>query len=73
MQTLRHKGRRVLPELKEKLVAEIVTFLILIAIALIVWKYVTPKFMYSQTEAEEEAHLKRLFGDAWREARDLGN
>jgi hypothetical protein len=62
-----------LPELKEKLVVEILMFLVMIAIFLIVWKFIAPKFMYSQSVADEEAHLKRLFGDAWREARDLGN
>jgi hypothetical protein len=57
--------------MKEKLLIELATFLVFILISVIVWRYVSKNMMYTQTEAEEEAHLKRLFGEAWREAKDL--
>jgi hypothetical protein len=58
---------------KEKLVIEIITLLVLLAVMGLCWKYFCKRFMYTQSEAEEEQHLRRLFGDAWRQARDLGD
>jgi hypothetical protein len=56
---------------KQKIVIEIV-MLVITCIAMIgVYWFVTKKMGYSQTEAEEDAHLKRLFGEAWKEAKDL--
>jgi protein-S-isoprenylcysteine O-methyltransferase Ste14 len=50
---------------------ELIFALLTLVASAFVLLYVSKHAMYSQTEAEEEAHLKRLFGDAWREAKDL--
>lgn len=55
----------------QKLVIEAAVTIVVFVIMLLAWKHFAKKFMYTQTEAEEEAHLKRLFGDAWKEAKDL--
>jgi len=56
--------------MKEKLVIELIMLALSAIVCILVWKYMQTH-MYTTTEAEEDAHLKRLFGDAWKEAKDL--
>lgn len=58
-------------DVHRKLLYEIIASMIVVIFSVLAYLYVSKHMMYSQTEREEEAHLKRLFGDAWREAKDL--
>jgi hypothetical protein len=56
---------------RDNLIVEILVSILIIGLTVVVYLYMNKHMRYTQSEAEEEANLKRLFGEAWKEAKDL--
>jgi hypothetical protein len=57
--------------MKDKLIIEAISLIIFLLIATVVFIYLSKRGPKAQADSEQDAHLKRLFGPAWKAAKDL--
>jgi hypothetical protein len=55
----------------QKIATEIIILGVTVVVFLLLWPYLNRRGVEEAVDHDEEMHLKRLFGPAWKEARDL--